>query len=204
MPRFFFDLDGTLIDAGERMYSLFRQLVPQSKLTYSEYWDLKRHKIGHKQILTQRFGYTEDEFNEFEKQWMMLIETKEFLDKDTVYPGAAETLQTLKKENELYLITARQSVENTHAQLNRLGLAGYFDGIFITEHKFSKEELLKQHITPCPSDCMVGDTGKDIQTGKSLGMKTIAVANGFLAGEVLQEYGPDKLAGNIAEGLKDV
>lgn len=203
MPRIFFDLDGTLIDSGKRLYSLFQFLVPQSKLTYGEYWALKRHKIGHKQILTQLFGYEDDVFGIFEKRWMELIETTEYLNKDTVYPGVIETLQRLKKNHELYLVTARQSIENTHAQLDRLGLSGFFDGIFITEHKWSKEELLKQHFIPCPSDCMIGDTGKDIQTGKSLKMKTVAVTNGFLAGEVLQEYCPDKLAVNIAEGLKN-
>lgn len=203
MPRIFFDLDGTLIDAGERMYSLFQKLVPQSKLTFAEYWAFKRHKTGHKQILTQLFGYTENQFAAFEKQWMNLIETEEFLDKDTVYPGVVEMLRKLRAENELYLLTARQSIPNTHNQLKKKGLSGLFDGVFITEHKISKEEFIKKHFAPSPDDSIAGDTGKDIETGKNLGMKTIAVTNGFLAREVLQNYGPGKLADNITTGFND-
>ena len=43
----FFDLDGTLIDSKLRLYSLFQKLVPESILTYDEYWKYKMNKISH-------------------------------------------------------------------------------------------------------------------------------------------------------------
>lgn len=200
MSKIFFDLDGTLIDAGERMYSLFQTLVPQSKLSKTEYWDLKRHKINHRMILSQQFGYDESRICTFEQTWLDLIETDEYLDKDTVYPDVIGMLKQLKSKHTLYLVTARQSIENTKAELKKLGLFDLFDDIFITEHKTSKEELIKQHINPLmPDDIMVGDTGKDIQTGRNLGIRTVAVSNGFLAPEVLQKYNPDNLFKNITE-----
>lgn len=200
MSNIFFDLDGTLIDAGERLYSLFQFLVPQSELTYEEYWDLKRHKNTHAMILSQRFGYNELQIKDFEQHWLDLIETQEYLDKDTVYTGVIETLEKLKQKSALYLVTARQSVENTVAELRRLKLFDLFDDVLITEHKVAKEELIRQRVAHLSSDdIMVGDTGKDIQTGKSLGIKTVTVANGFIAPEVLQEYKPDKILNEIKE-----
>lgn len=202
--KIIFDLDGTLIDAGKRLYSLFQSLVPQSKLTYGEYRNLKRHKNTHAMILSQRFGYDERQIKDFEKQWLELIETKEYLDKDAVYADAIETLKLLKKKHTLYLATARQSAKNTFAELKRLKLFALFDDVFITGHKMTKEDLIRERINDLtPADVMVGDTGKDIQTGKALGIKTIAVSNGFLAEEVLREYEPDKLIKNIREILNE-
>lgn len=200
MKRVFFDLDGTLIDAGDRLYSLFQFLVPQSKLTCGEYWDLKRHKNTHAMILANRFGYDEREIRDFERRWLELIETEEYLNKDTVYPDVADALNRLKRKNVLYLATARQSVESTIAELKRLGLFDFFNDVFVTEHKTTKEELIRRHVAPpSPDDVFVGDTGKDVQTGKALGMKTIAVSNGFLDPEILREYNPDRIVEHIRE-----
>lgn len=200
MKRVFFDLDGTLIDAGKRLFSLFQFLVLQSKLTYGEYWDLKRHKNTHAMILADRFGYDERKIHDFEKRWLELIETEEYLNKDTVYPDVADTLNRLKRKNALYLATARQSVESTIAELKRLGLFDFFNDVFVTEHKATKEELIRRHVAPLsPDDAFVGDTGKDVQTGKALGMKTIAVSNGFLDPEILRAYNPDRIVEHIRE-----
>ena len=200
MKRVFFDLDGTLIDAGDRLYSLFQFLVPQSKLTCGEYWDLKRRKNTHAMILANRFGYDEREIRDFERRWLELIETEEYLSKDTVYSGVVEALNRLKRKNVLYLATARQSVESTIAELKRLELFDFFNDVFVTEHKTTKEELIRRHVAPpSPDDVFVGDTGKDVQTGKALGMKTIAVSNGFLDPEILREYNPDRIVEHIRE-----
>lgn len=200
-----FDLDGTLIDAGDRLYSLFQFLVPQSKLTCGEYWDLKRHKNTHAMILANRFGYDEREIRDFERRWLELIETEEYLNKDTVYSGVIEALNRLKRKNVLYLATARQSVETTIAELKRLGLFDFFNDVFVTEHKTTKEELIRRHVASLsPDDVFVGDTGKDVQTGKALGMKTIAVSNGFLDPEILREYNPDNIIKDIRELEKNV
>ena len=50
----FFDLDGTLLNSRKRLYTLFQDLIPESKLSIDEYWDLKRDKIDHKTILMER------------------------------------------------------------------------------------------------------------------------------------------------------
>ena len=109
-------------------------------------------------------------------------------------------MNRLKRKNVLYLATARQSVETTIAELKRLGLFDFFNDVFVTEHKTTKEELIRRHVASLsPDDVFVGDTGKDVQTGKALGMETIAVSNGFLDPEILREYNPDRIVEHIKE-----
>ena len=64
----FFDLDGTLVDASERLYCLFCDLIPECTFTKEEYWDLKRNKINHQKILEKYFP--QYNFSEFNFKWL--------------------------------------------------------------------------------------------------------------------------------------
>ena len=200
MNNIFFDLDGTLINAGKRMYSLFKFLVPQSKLTYSEYWDLKRHKVNHQMILQQRFGYDEERFKVFEKEWLSLIETDEYLAMDTIYPNVPEMLSELQKDYTLYVVTARQFKQKTLGQLQALGLLGFFKKVLVTEAVKTKEDLIRQEISTLdPEDLLIGDTGHDILTAKALNVRSVAVSYGFTALEILKTYEPDQQIKSIKD-----
>ena len=200
MNNIFFDLDGTLINAGKRMYSLFQFLVPQSKLTYSEYWDLKRHKVNHQMILQQRFGYDEERFKVFEKEWLSLIETDEYLAMDTIYPNVPEMLSELQKDYTLYVVTARQFKQKTLGQLQALGLLGFFKKVLVTEAVKTKEDLIRQEISTLDSeDLLIGDTGHDILTAKALNVRSVAVSYGFTALEILKTYEPDQQIKSIKD-----
>ena len=85
--KIFFDLDGTLIDSKLRLYSLFQELVPQSVLTFNEYWIFKQNKINHAEILREKFHFDESSISKFEHDWMELIETDSFLKYDTPIDG---------------------------------------------------------------------------------------------------------------------
>lgn len=194
----FFDLDGTIIDSRERLYVLFQKLVQESSLTFDEYWHLKKNKISHKQILNEMFNYTKENFNKFEQIWMSEIESPEMLALDKPFKNIEECLNKLS-ENKLYLITSRQFKDNAINQLNSLNLLKYFEEILVTEQKYEKAYLIKHHCKITPNDYIVSDTGKDIQTGKKLNIKTIAVLSGFLSKEKLLEYNPDKIVEDVTQ-----
>lgn len=193
----FFDLDGTLIDSRPRLHHLFQHLVPESSLEYEEYWNLKRNKINHKEILVSKFNYSENEFFAFEKKWMKEIELKKWLAFDKPFKGVDDFLVELKTTNNLFLVTARQSKEATLEQIKNFGWKNMFTEIFITEQKNEKFELIKNKINTTENDWFVGDTGKDIQTGKLLGIKTAAVLSGFLNESNLLQYEPDVIENYI-------
>lgn len=193
----FFDLDGTLVDASERLYCLFCDLIPECTFTKEEYWNLKRNKINHKNILLKKFHYSEKEYFEFEQVWLAKIETKEYLFKDKLKKNVDKILKILSKNNNLYIVSARQDKQNAIEELKRFNIYKYFNEIYITENKYTKEKLIKSLYIRNSKNVMIGDTGYDILTGKNLNLVTIAICDGFLSKEKLVEYKPDYLIENI-------
>lgn len=187
----FFDLDGTLIDSRQRLYQLFQHLVPQSNLSFDAYWEMKRNKIGHGEILRQYFYYTEDSIKDFQEKWMKRIELPEWLEKDIPFDGVSNFLKKVSQSHTLYIVTARQFREEVIKQVKKFGWSDYFKGILVTEQKVEKFDLIKTVENISEEDWLVTDTGKDINTGKKLGIRTAGVLSGFLNRDSLLEYKPD-------------
>jgi phosphoglycolate phosphatase len=197
--KIFFDLDGTLIDSRQRLYQLFQHLVPASILSFDVYWNYKRNKISHKDILLQQYKYTKEQIAFFEEAWMKKIELAEWLALDKPFEGVADFLGELQKKHQLFLVTARQSEKMAIQQIEQFGWNQIFEKIFVTGQKKEKYELISSREAVSNHDWFVGDTGKDIQTGKQLGAKTAAVLSGFLNREKLLEYEPDVIIDNIID-----
>lgn len=186
-----FDLDGTLIDSRLRLYRLFQQLVPNSRLTFEAYWEFKRNKISNEIILAKEFGFNVGRIDRFIINWMDKIEAPEFLDLDRNFPSMHRTLERLETQATLFVCTARQVRQSAIDQLNRLALLNYFEDIMVTEQHNSKAELIGDISSLGPQDWIIGDTGLDIQVGRALGIKTCAVLTGFLNEASLRPYMPD-------------
>lgn len=198
--KIFFDLDGTLIDSKQRLYQLFQYLIPQSGFTFEKYWMLKREKITHKIILEKYFKFQDLDLNEFENNWMQLIEDDEWLKLDKPFEGVSEYLLKLKKNDfSLYLITARQNRSKLNKQLETFGWENIFTEILVTEQKTEKIDLISPFLSDEIQSWIVGDTGNDIITGKSLGQKTVAVLSGFQNKKILQSYKPDLIVENVID-----
>lgn len=197
--KLFFDLDGTLIDSRERLYNLFQCLVPSSELTFDEYWELKKNKMAHPEILKNLFFYSDAEVEKFKTIWLDNIELNKWLDLDKPYDGMNDFLINLKKSCSLYVVTARQFEDKALNQIEKFGWSKMFEKILVTKQKQEKKDLIKTVQGLNSSDWIIGDTGKDIQTGKELGIKTIAVLSGFMNRENLLEYNPDMIFNNVTE-----
>lgn len=195
----FFDLDGTLIHSGPRLYYLFQQLVKESTLTYDEYWNFKRDKILHKDILAKEFNYSAEQIEVFVEQWMQRIELNEWLAYDKPFDGVTDFLREQTKNNKLFLVTARQFESSALLQMKNFGWEGIFEDVFVTCQKNEKYEMIANAVSVKTEDWFVGDTGKDIQTGKKLGVKTAAVLSGFLSKESLIGYMPDVIVNSVLQ-----
>jgi phosphoglycolate phosphatase len=198
--KLIFDLDGTLIDSKPRLYHLFQHLVPASKLSYDDYWVFKQNKVSNEAILANEFGYDEVAIKNFVANWMKYIESPEFLEFDKIIPRVKETLDRLSKQAELHVCTARQFRQSTIEQIDGLGLLSYFNTIMVTEQKKRKDDLIFDYVSGLsPKDWMIGDTGKDIQVGHALGIKTCGVLSGFLSEKSLRPYKPDLIFSSVAD-----
>jgi phosphoglycolate phosphatase len=187
----FFDLDGTLLDSKERLYYLFQHLVPECKFSFEEYWKLKRNKIAHKEILKSNFFYSDEAYFNFEKAWLDRIELDEWLKLDKPFEGIDSFLKKLRNRHDLHVVTERQFEHSALKQIEQNGWSGMFETILVTCQKIEKSQLIKAKVKISSEDWLIGDTGKDIQTGKQLGMHTAAVLSGFLNKKKLQEFYPD-------------
>ena len=196
--KIIFDLDGTLICSKKRLHELFLDLLESGNIEYLAYWNYKFSGSNNQDILRDHFGYSTTQINIFLRNWMEKIETDYYLDMDTIIPGAIKALDKYSKNNELYVCTARQSVAQVHKQLKRLGIFRFFRGIFVTEQKASKDEILnKSDILFTKEDWLLGDTGHDITSGKKIGTQTCAVLSGFMSEASLRTYSPDLIIKNI-------
>jgi len=196
--KIFFDLDGTLINSKIRLYSLFQELVPVSNFSFDEYWDFKQNKINHATILRKKYNFDENSILNFNNEWLQLIETDRFLKLDTPIDGVGEFLLKLKEKGiELFVVTARQDKVKAVKQIEDFGWLGIFNEILVTEHKKSKIGLMHNVLKGSSNGWMIGDTGKDIQAGKELSLKTAAVLTGFLNKKVLISYSPDLILDDV-------
>jgi len=199
MDNIFFDLDGTLLESRPRLYQLFQYMVPLSKLSFDEYWELKRNKITHRQILKDQFFYTAGDIDKFEEDWLKQIELPEWLILDEPFEGVSGYLKALKQTHKVFIVTSRQSEKMAFEQIGRLGWLELVDKLLVTGQAREKYDLIRNEVKVSSEDWLVGDTGKDIQTGKQLGVKTAAVLSGFMNEEKLRAYNPDRILKNILE-----
>lgn len=128
-------------------------------------------------------------------------------------PGAAELVKLLSKRADTVLGLATGNFEKTAWQkLKRGGLDGYFKfGGFGSDSPIRRELTrigLERGIKHIGEDAkidgvfVVGDTVHDIDCGKFIGAKTIAVAGGFVSAEELQAHQPDFFFPSLLEAGK--
>lgn len=101
----------------------------------------------------------------------------------TLFPGARQMLQRLKKKYPLVLISTGIE-ELQHRKIKELGIEDFFDFICITDGKTStKSSCLRQalemyHFSPSQI-CVVGDRiDSEIRYGNELGMVTVQLVHG--------------------------
>ena len=197
--KIIFDLDGTLICAKKRLHELFLYLLKDEHIDYDTYWEHKFSGSKNVDILRNYFDYSDAKIDMFLISWMNKIESDYYLDMDVMILGAKKTLEKYREDNELYICTSRQSALQAHKQLKNLGVLDFFQEVFVTEHKVSKEEIIKgSGIIFSKEDWIVGDTGYDINTGKKIGVNTCAVLSGFMSERSLGDYSPDLMIENVS------
>lgn len=200
----FIDLDGTIIDASARLYRLHQDMVQKVGFTTphsrEEYIALKQIPIPEEEIISFITEPTQRNF--YLQQRERNIEAWNYLALDVLFPWAKEALELLKKHNTLILCTRRRNEKQVLKQLHHLGINNLFhDSIISPEQKKEKIETHPQFVKK--RSIIIGDTEEDIETGKKVGIKTIAVLSGYRNKEFLQKYEPDLIVENIKE-LKSI
>jgi phosphoglycolate phosphatase len=193
------DLDGTLIDSRVRLFTLFMRLAPQVELSFDDYWQLKRRGVANLKILEDFCQFSSNELSNFNESWRREIESASSLQHDTLLPGVDFALTELSKEYVLILATNRQFEHGVHLQLERFGIAQYFEYVGVTQQRRTKLELLAAQYRFDSKDWMISDAGEDVLYERQLGMKSCAVLSGFLDEKTLRKYQPDRVEQSIVD-----
>ncbi len=193
----YIDLDGTIVDYRLRMFSLFNHVLGGTPITLDTYWAFKRRRLHNFQIAEELKCVSRMTRNEFEERWLSAIEDHQWLALDSLIDGTEHALQTLSKHFRLYVITARQSPCATRAQIEWLKIDNFFAGVLVTRHTVSKAKLLIDAGAQRNTDIIVGDTGEDIQAGRTAGIRCFSVLSGIRDEDILREYGPDGIFDNL-------
>lgn len=195
----FLDLDGTLVNSQMRLYKLFCMLCRECKMTYSEYWSIKRQRISQAEMLKTYFGYNDEMVDSFHKAWLEHVEDEALLEDDFPVEGITERLESLSKRHTLYLLTARQNSEFVKRQMCNFGWNNLFLELIVTHRASEKCEAVRCVVGKVSQGAVIGDTGEDVKTAKELGLRSIAVGWGILSPAVLIQYNPDFLAERIED-----
>lgn len=204
LPVFYVDLDGTLVNPFPRLHALHKDLCAEfSVQAYSEeeFIGYKKRCIPDQVILGSLLSA--EPLERYFKRKKVLLESAEYLQHDVLFPRSVEVLKRLREKGQLVLVTRRKEVENVHAQLRQLGIHDLFDGILVIGNaQGSKAQLIRDNLPWADADSIIiGDTEDDINAGKELGIKTIAVTSGMRDASFLQNLEPDVVVKDISEVL---
>ena len=201
-----FDLDGTLIDSAPDLAGaandmrLARGLPPLS-------YEALRPIVGSgaRGMVGRAFGIApgDDAFASLREEFLDRYERR-MSDETALFPGIASLLDRLTVEHRLACgIVTNKAARFSEPLVRSLGLIEWLaPGALVSGDSTPHS---KPHPAPLlevarrmgvePGDCWyVGDDLRDIQAGKAAGMRTVAVAWGYLGdGQPVEEWGADAI-----------
>lgn len=195
------DVDGTLLDTREFIYSAFEHTIARHGLPALTRVDMQA-----------RMGLPLEEIyaSMCEEHTPLLVETHRTFQGDNLhlsvaFAGAGEVLAALHDAGLALAAVTSRSRRTSVSTLEQAGLATYFDAIVSAEDggglKPDPAPLLHA-LTLLDREprtaAMVGDTPHDIEAGKAAGLFTVAATYGFRGMGVLESQ-PDVSIGAIGE-----
>jgi phosphoglycolate phosphatase-like HAD superfamily hydrolase len=201
-----FDLDGTLLDSRRRHISVLTDCVNEihgTKYGDCDFDDFVKYKAEGYNGLSYLASKKIPNESEIFSLWKKKIEYWEYLQTDVLYPDIRECLDVLRKNRNLFLITARANNTNAERQLSSLGIDKFFIKISIVSNSgdtgYSKYEALNS----LSADCVIGDTEADLDLAKHAKCMFFPLNNGFRSAKFWKQY-VERSYGNIHEILSQL
>ena len=178
--RIGFDLDGTLLDSRKRHEIVMADILKKYEINLDASTLVAFKSEGKNNIDWLLFnGVDLDKAHEINTEWISLIEKEEYLKNDVLYPDVLEVLKKLSKENDLYLVTARNNKEGCLKQIKNLGIEQYFTEIEIVNSCKETSQLKAVVLQKHQIDCFIGDTESDYKATEIADCDFKAVDYGF-------------------------
>lgn len=188
-----FDLDGTLVDSSVDIanamnyaiapYGLDEISVERAKQMVGE---------GVTRLIEKMVAEERAEIRPAVLERFIQYYSDHLADFTLPYPGVVEALEGLQNYKKVVLSNKREG--HSKRLLDMLGLSRFFDAVLgsdsVEERKPSPKpvfQILRMFSVAPEEAVIVGDSGFDIEAGRTAGVKTVAVTYGFRAVEFLRE-----------------
>lgn len=208
-----FDLDGTVADSVGAIAHTANQCIEACGLKRNPVEDYKIFAgEGQFELIKRALRAAGDiELEYFDKVMPQYIEM--FKQGCTYgvksFPGVSSMLDSIKQQGIRIAILSNKHHENTISVADAIYGKGFFDEVLgqkdTHKRKPSPEGLfiLMEHFNVSPDECLyIGDTGTDMETGKSAGVDTVGVTWGFRTREELSKTGAKYIVDEPKEILK--
>ncbi len=121
--------------------------------------------------------------------------------KAKAYPGISDLIKRAKKTGKKIFVVTNDTPDTIFPEIKSFDLEGVFDDMVI--HVYNKLdgtiELMERNKLVSENTIVIGDTNYEIEIGKNLGIKSIAVTWGYNSENVLKAMDPDFIVHNIKE-----
>jgi phosphoglycolate phosphatase-like HAD superfamily hydrolase len=192
VTTFVFDLDGTLITCRQRQVAVARQALCDiawpGELDDDRFWSLKRAGATTGQALTG-LGVPPAIASVASKRWGELVEKREWLALDSVYPNSLHALRLVTEHGMVAVVlTARKSRSSAMWEIRSLGMDSLVHEVFVvspTSARQEKAEVLRR-LSPI---AFVGDTETDHASSRDAGVDFAAVTCGQRSSQYLSSLG---------------
>jgi len=117
------------------------------------------------------------------------------------YPGITELIKKLKEKDVFLAVVSSDSPKTLLPEMKEYGLENIFKEVITDVHDKTEgvNRILKDNNLDKTETVFIGDSNHEIEIGKKVGIKTIAVTWGFTSEEELKLKNPDYLVHNIKE-----
>ena len=209
-----FDIDGTLIDAGGAGQSAMEQAVAR---LFGETRPVEGiHAAGRtdRAIGRDLFDYysipaTDDNWSRYMTTYFSLLPSSLLNRQGTILPGVVPLIEQLSTRSDVFLgLLTGNFAEGAKLKLTHFGLhhhfrtGGYGDS-HLHRDDVARDALtaVKMHLPDVKSDqiWVVGDTPADVQCGRAIGAKVLAVATGIFSSDQLAPHKPDVLLDDLTQ-----
>ena len=127
------------------------------------------------------------------------------LDKDCpksgAYPGIAELIKKVKEKDNFLAVISSDLPDTVFPEIKSYGLENIFDEVIVNAHnkvKAARGLIGKKNLNPNIT-FFIGDTNHEIEVGREIGIKTIAVTWGYNTEQKLKLEKPDFIVHNLNE-----
>lgn len=200
------DLDGTLRDTRQVIYSAYQQAIKVHSGRDVTNEEIKPH-VHHHTVVHKAFA-DHVTTEEFEQTYVSAVHPA--VENSALYPGAKELVETLSAEGYKLAIVTSAFQKRAELYLEINGLADKFQvvvGMMPDRQPKPSANLveiaLKQLNCGADQAIMLGDMTVDIQAAHGAGVRCVGITHGFASRQELESAGADYIIDSLGE-LPDI